>query len=193
MVWLFRCGSTKKQNEKPPGHKPYAPFSKNVADGKPRGGFSRQEGLCRPHDIESDVLEQAAKRLESEEDLANQPDVRAELQQIVGACYLNQGQYELAEKYLRIALASETKLYGENSPKLLKTQLALASLSLTKADYASAEIIYARYLPLLRDEYRKGNIEASFLLTALNDYAVLERARGDSKQAEALFRENLCH
>lgn len=138
----------------------------------------------------SDVLGQATRRLESA-DLGNQPDVKAELQQIVGASYLNQGQYELAEKYLRAALVKQTELFGENSPKLLRTRLSLATFYLVKADYDNAEITYTQYLPLLREENEQGNIEDSFLLAALNNYAVLRRARGDSRQAEALCRENL--
>jgi serine/threonine protein kinase len=138
----------------------------------------------------SDLLDRAARRLESA-DLTNQPDVRAELQQIVGASYLNQGQFELAEKYLDAALVTQTELFGENSPKLLKTQLALASFYLGKADYDNAERIFTKYLPLLREENQKGNIEDSFLIAALNNYAVLRRARGDSRAAEALYRENL--
>ncbi len=138
----------------------------------------------------SDVLGQATRRLESA-DLGNQPDVKAELQQIVGASYLNQGQYELAEKYLRAALVTQTELFGENSPKLLRTRLSLGTFYLAKADYDNAEKTYIQYLPMLREENHKGNIEDSFLLGALNNYAVLRRARGDSRQAEALCRENL--
>ena len=138
----------------------------------------------------NDLLNEATKRLETE-DLSKQPEVKAELQKIIGSVYGNQGQYDLAEKYLRAALASQTNLFGANSPKLLETQLQLASLSLAKANYDEAEKIYAQSLPLAREEYRQGKLEATILLDSLNNYALLRRARGDSKHAEQLYRENL--
>jgi hypothetical protein len=43
------------------------------------------------------VLDQAEKRLD-EEELSSQPEVRAELRQLIGSAYLNQGMYEAVEK-----------------------------------------------------------------------------------------------
>ncbi len=138
----------------------------------------------------NDVLNEATKQLETQ-DLSGQPEVKAELQSIIGLCYLDQGQYDLGERYLREALAGQTTLFGVNSPKLLETQLALASLYFAKANYDEAERIYRQSLPVARAEYRAGNLDASRILSSLNNYALLRRARGDSKQAEQLFRENL--
>jgi serine/threonine-protein kinase len=137
-----------------------------------------------------DILAEAEKRLDSQE-LRNQPEVRAELRQVVGSSYFGQGNYVAGEKNLRQALAEQTQLYGAESPKLLKTEIMLASLFFAKADYDSAEKIYGRKLSLLRSEFQKGRVDADFLIRSLSDYAVLQRARGDSVAAEALLRECL--
>jgi tetratricopeptide (TPR) repeat protein len=44
---------------------------------------------------------------------------------------------------------------------------------------------------LLRSEQASGRIPVDLLITALSNFAVLRRARGDSKAAEALLRESL--
>ena len=138
----------------------------------------------------SDVLDAAALRLETE-DLSSQPEVKAILQGIVGSSYLSQGQYDLAEKNLRAALAAQERLYGRDSPELLNTLVGLASLALSRADYPAAEQIYQRRVAILRSEQRRGRIAPEILAVALSDFAVLRRARGRSEDAEALLREAL--
>jgi serine/threonine-protein kinase len=138
----------------------------------------------------NDILADAEKRLEGTE-LSNQPEVRAELRQVVGTGYLDIGNYAAAEKNLRQALEEQVRIYGEGSPKILKTELTLATLFLAKADYENSEKIYEQRFPLLRHEFEQGRIAPEFFTTRLSDYAILRRARGDSTQAEALLRESL--
>ena len=137
-----------------------------------------------------DVLDEASKRLETE-DLENQPEVRAELQRIIGTSYLTQGEYDSAERNLRSALEAENRIYGENSPETLKTLVSLGELFVTKTDKASAENIYRQRLSILRNEQKKGNISADYLLAALNDFALLKRSQGFSNEASAILREGL--
>lgn len=138
----------------------------------------------------ADILAQADKRLDSQE-LRNQPEVRAELLLVVGGGYVNQGNYDAGERDLKEALAEETRLYGADSPRLVRTEVSLASLFFAKADYDNAESIYRLKIPLLRSEFQQGTVDADFLLANLDNYAVLKRARGDSVAAETLLRESL--
>ena len=50
---------------------------------------------------------------------------------------------------------------------------------------------YRKILPLMRDEKRKGNINAENLAGVLNNFGYLRRTQGDSKEAELSFRESL--
>jgi len=138
----------------------------------------------------TEVLDSAAARLKAE-DLSTQPEVKAELQRIIGASYLSLGNYDLAEANLRQALAAQTTLFGADSPQTLQTLVALASLALAKADYSAAQHIYQQRLAILRTEHQRGRVSADMVFLALNDFAVLQRARGNSKEAEALLRESL--
>ncbi|HEX9545630.1 MAG TPA: protein kinase [Pyrinomonadaceae bacterium] len=162
-------------------------LKKMLMTANPSSGLSGKKGY---QTTITDILAEAEKRLESEE-LRNQPEVRADLRQVVGAGYFEQGNYVAGEKNLRQALAEQTQLYGTDSPKLLITEITLASLLFAKADYESAENIYGPKLSLLRTEFQKGKVDADFLVRSLSNYAVLQRARGDSVAAESLLRESL--
>jgi len=138
----------------------------------------------------NEILADAEKRLEGSE-LSHQPEVRAELRRVLGAGYSDVGNYAGAERNLRQALIEQTQIYGDGSPKLLRTEFGLALVFLAKADYENADKIYAQRFSLLRQEFQHTNIDAEFFISALNNYAILRRARGDSVMAEVLLREAL--
>jgi serine/threonine-protein kinase len=138
-----------------------------------------------------DILDDASKRLATEE-LSDQPEVKAELQRIIGASFLSFGQYDLAQQNLMAALQTQTRIFGEDGVETLKTGVLLASLwAGAKGDYAKANKFYLANLPRLRAEQKKGTVSADYLGAALNGFALLRRAQGDSKEAENLLREQL--
>src|ERR1700730_9994010 len=138
-----------------------------------------------------DILDDASKRLATEE-LSDQPEVRAELQRIIGASYLALGQYDLAQQNLMAALQTQTRTSGEDGVETLKTGVSIALLRAgAKGDYAKANKFYLASLPRLRAEQKKGTVSADYLGAALNGFALLRRAQGDSKEAESLLREQL--
>jgi serine/threonine protein kinase len=138
-----------------------------------------------------DILDDASKRLATEE-LSDQPEVKGELQRIIGSSYLALGQYDLAQQNLMTALQTQTRIFGEDSVETLQTGVLMASLwAGAKADYAKANKFYLANLPRLRAEVRKKKISADYLVSALNGFALLRRAQGDSKEAENLIREEL--
>jgi serine/threonine-protein kinase len=137
-----------------------------------------------------DVLDEASRRLATE-DLSGQPEVKAELQRIIGITYLSLGQYSLAEQNLSSALEAQTKIYGHDSLETLKTLVPLGNLWLDKGDHAKAETFYRQKLSILRAEQKKQTISADYLMLALSDFALLRRSQGDSREAELLLREEL--
>ena len=138
-----------------------------------------------------DLLDDASKRLAREE-LSDQPEVKAELQRIIGSSYLFLGQYDLAQQNLMAALQIQNQIFGGDSVETLKTGVLMASLwAGAKGDYAKANKFYLANLPRLRAEQKKGTISADYLDAALNGFALLQRAQGNSKEAESLLHEEL--
>jgi serine/threonine protein kinase/tetratricopeptide (TPR) repeat protein len=136
-----------------------------------------------------DVLDEAARRLNSEE-FSNQPEVKARLEKIVGDSYGGLGRQDLWEEHLQKYIDIQRSLHGENDPQAIAATGTLAAI-LGHKDAVEAEKLFRRVLPLMRTEHQKGKISAEDLADALKNFAYLRRAQGDSKEAESLFRETL--
>src|SRR5260370_211873 len=137
-----------------------------------------------------DVLDQAEKRLD-EEELSSQPEVRAELRQLIGSAYLNQGMYDAAERNLTRTLDEQSALFGRDSPRTLKAEYSLARLYQEKGDYERAYKIYERRFGSWQSEFQQHRIEPQLYVEKLSDFGAACRARGDSERAEQLVREAL--
>src|SRR5207237_1665985 len=85
----------------------------------------------------------------------------------------------------------QNKLYRPNDPKMLAASASRALLLFDKGELPEAEGIYRQFLPLMRLEYRKGNIKTETLAEALNTFGYQRRTQGNSREAESLFREVL--
>lgn len=137
-----------------------------------------------------DVLDQADKRLD-EEELSSQPEVRAELRQLIGSAYLNQGMYDAGERNLTRAFDEQSSLFGRDSTRTLKVEYSLARLYQEKGDYERAYEIYQRRFESWRSEFRQHRIDPQLYVTKLSEFGAACRARGDSERAERLVRESL--
>ncbi|HEY0404845.1 MAG TPA: serine/threonine-protein kinase [Pyrinomonadaceae bacterium] len=136
-----------------------------------------------------DVLDEAATRLDSEE-FSNQLEVKAELEKIISDSYAGQGRQDLWEQHLKKYVDIQRSLHDENDPQTIAANASWAMI-LEHRDLAESEKIYRRILPQMRTEHLKGNINAQDLAGTLNNFGYLRRTQGDSKEAEAAFREAL--
>ncbi len=137
-----------------------------------------------------DVLDKAAKHLEDEK-FSAQPDVKAELNYILGDSYNTQGFYESAEKHIRAALEEQSKIYDGNNSHIIQTKLLLAGILAQRGKRSETDEILQETIPLARAEFQKGNLGVVILMNALESFAVNRRALGNSKEAEDLMRESL--
>ncbi len=137
-----------------------------------------------------DVLNETEKQIDGE-DLSSQPEVRAELRQLIGSAYLNQGMYDGAQRNLTRALDEQSSLFGRNSPRTLKVEYSLARLYQEKGNYQGAYEIYERRFESWRSEFQEHRIEPQLYVEKLSDFGAACRALGDSERAELLVREAL--
>jgi serine/threonine protein kinase/Flp pilus assembly protein TadD len=138
----------------------------------------------------SEALDEAARRLESGE-FSQQPEIKAELHEVIAHSYNGLGKYQQAEKHIQAYIALQTHLYGQNHPATLSAMSLWATTLFRRGQMAEAESLYRKILPMMRDEQKRGNLKAARLADALNNLAYLRRTVGDSKDAEAIFREAL--
>ncbi len=147
-------------------------------------------GASRTSTVMQDVLDDATKRLESDE-FTRQPEVRVQLERILGNAYGHQGRYdrmyEHFHKYFQL-LKGQSRTNDEQS---LDT-LALWAMELfSRGKLPQSETLFRRAIPDMRAAFTNGRMDAKVFASALNDFGYLRRTQGDSKEAEALFREVL--
>ena len=136
----------------------------------------------------SEVVDQAAKRAEAE--LAEQPEVLAEVQSTIGGVYAAQGRYEQAESILRAAREKSIRLYGANSHQTAQVSGTLANVLLGKGNYAEADALFRQDIEIERRLAAKGRGNDKDLARVLAAYGGMLDQRQD-RAAEGYLREAL--
>lgn len=103
-----------------------------------------------------DVLKEAAERAETE--LAEQPEIKADVFLTIGKTYSNLNRGLEAEKYLREALETSLKTSGEKHPTTQASQARLA-FELVNSKPAEAEALARSAIASGRDLYPQGHLE----------------------------------
>jgi eukaryotic-like serine/threonine-protein kinase len=154
---------------------------------------SSPDSVARRHKNDAtiqDVLNEVSRRLAAGE-LSYQPEVKAELQRIIGATYQAIGRSDLALQNLTSALELQTRVYGKDHPETFKTRVVLADVWVNTGEFAKAEEFYDENLPAMRRDQQRGRVDADYLINALYNVALLRRHGGDPKEAETILREIL--
>jgi serine/threonine-protein kinase len=131
-----------------------------------------------------DILSDASSRAKTE--LANQPQVLANVLMTVGRTYISLGLYEPAEANLRAALEASVRANGELDPATATTMgwlgLALANLNKT----AEGEQVSRKAVALQRRLHPKGHEDLGVALYALGMNLI---NKGEPKAAQAPLEE----
>jgi serine/threonine protein kinase/Tfp pilus assembly protein PilF len=136
----------------------------------------------------SEVVEEAARRAESE--LADQPEVLAEMQRTIGAVYYAQGRYDQAEQILRAALEKYSRLYGPASYQSVEASNTLANSLLRRGNTAEAESLFRKDIEIARKEAQRGHLDVRTMAYVLGDYGSMLDQRAD-KATAGYLREAL--
>jgi eukaryotic-like serine/threonine-protein kinase len=137
----------------------------------------------------SEMLDDFAPRIETE--LADQPEVRASLQQTVGQAYYAQARFAEAERYLNAALETKLKLYGENSQETALTYAALAVVSEAKGDFAATANFLEKTLAIYRRQPPTEQIHIKIFAGTLSTLGDVYWTKGDFAAAEGAYNESL--
>ena len=138
-----------------------------------------------------DMLDDASRRVETE--LADQPEVKAEMLSTIGRTYMVLAKYDKAATYLHEAYQANLKLYGPIRLETATVMYALANLSYLTGDYAAAESWFDKAVAAYRLHAKDANFELRQLCAILSDAAFVMRARGRLNDAETLWREALSY
>ena len=132
----------------------------------------------------SDLLKDASSRAQLE--LAQQPQVMADVLMTLGRTYISLGQYEQAEMNLRPALEASLKAHGEmhSTTAAIMGFLGLALANLDQR--AEGEKISRRAVELERKLHPEGNVDLAVALYAVGENLI---NRNQAKEAQPFLQE----
>jgi serine/threonine-protein kinase len=128
------------------------------------------------------VLAGGAERVRR--DLADQPEIRAEMLSALGAVYERLGRPDAARSLVGDALAARRSFFGEPHPEIAATLQDLAALERQAGRTERAEALYRDALDQLRAVRGEGHIAVAQARTEL---ATLLEAEGQPEVAAALY------
>ncbi len=133
-----------------------------------------------------EVLEGGAARLQ--QDLADAPEIRAEMMGAIGAVYQRLGHYDEAYPLLEQSLTTRRSLFGEQHETVATGLRDLALLERQEENYATAEALFREALAIQKTHYDDDHIGVAQTRRDLAE--VLHRA-GRAEDAAALYADAL--
>ncbi|HEY4414219.1 MAG TPA: tetratricopeptide repeat protein [Verrucomicrobiae bacterium] len=132
------------------------------------------------------ILDNTSKRLGT--DLAQQPEIEAELRYTLGEVYWEIGDLDDAEAMHRRALAIREKILGPRDPLVAQSMRRLSHVLWRQGSLAEAETMARAGIGLQRELFGSTNLEVA---RALQDLAAILNTEDHQMQAEAALREAL--
>ena len=132
------------------------------------------------------LLEDGASMIERE--LADQPDTRAEMKNLVGMTYLKLGRYVEAEGHLRGALETRRELHGGDHAGVAESLHNLALVLGKLGRYEEAEKRFENAIAMRTAVFGEASLEAA---ESLNDLGVMFSTMKEPARAEPLLRRAL--
>ncbi|MBA2703315.1 MAG: protein kinase [Blastocatellia bacterium] len=139
----------------------------------------------------NEMLDQIAPQIETE--LADQPEVRAQLLRTVGTAYASLGQYDPAEKNLRAALETQTCVNGEDNAEAAATMAELGVLLLREIKYEESQRLLQKAVNFYQKQQQNNGPDQSpaKLALAMDYLSAVAQLQGDPKTSLSLMKQAL--
>ena len=129
------------------------------------------------------LLEEGRRRIPTE--LADVPEIQAQLSYVMGEIYYNLGSYEESVVLLESALQKRRLLLTANDTDLALTMVRLGMAYNTRDRYDEAGALFEEALAI----YNRQGIESVGKGEALNTLGSVRRKQGDFAEAEAYYKQ----
>jgi eukaryotic-like serine/threonine-protein kinase len=141
----------------------------------------------RGQDISArELLERGARQVDTS--LARQPEVQAELLEVLGVIHGQLGLYRRADTLLRRSALLSRALHGEAAPQLAQRLAEWATVLAEEGKYDDADSLLLRALAIRRRTFGPEDTSVAATLSALG---AVQRRMGNYDRAKALYREAL--
>ncbi|HYZ85640.1 MAG TPA: serine/threonine-protein kinase, partial [Bryobacteraceae bacterium] len=133
-----------------------------------------------------EVLDEGVNNIER--DLADQPEVQAQLMRSMGNAYRSLSDWDRSKALLEKALKLTTRTYGNDSLEHAKALTDLGDFYRDKRDHRQAEPLLRRAKDILE---KRGQAQTNRMAEVLNDLGLVMDDRGRGPEAERLFKQAL--
>jgi serine/threonine-protein kinase len=137
------------------------------------------------------MLDEIAPRIEAE--LADQPEVRAQILRTIASAYASQGIYDKAEKNYRSALDTQTRIFGTDHAETAATMTQFGVLALRQGKIAEADQLLENAVAFYRRQQARQapDFRAVNLVTAMNFLGAVRFTSIDVQSGAAILEEAL--
>lgn len=137
------------------------------------------------------MLDEIAPRIEAE--LADQPEVRAQILRTIASAYASQGIHDKAEKNYRSALETQTRIFGTDHAETAATMTQFGILALRQGKIAEADQLLENAVAFYRRQQARQapDFRAANLVTAMNFLGAVRLLSIDLQSGAAILEEAL--
>jgi len=133
------------------------------------------------------AMDEALKNIDT--DLANEPEIQAEILFTLCQSYSSQGDFVKAESLARRAIENFDKTLGPNNSKSMQTGVILGDISYLTGKFDEAEPLYLDAIAFFRPRLLSDPGTAKWLAIALNDLGNVHIMKGRFREAETAINE----
>lgn len=137
----------------------------------------------------AEAMDEALKNIDT--DLANEPEIQAELLFTLAVSYNNQGQYAKAEGLLRRSIEKFNEVHGPQNLRSMQASVILADSLYFSSRLDEAVPFYTAAIDYFRPLVAKDKGQSKWLIIALNDLGNVLTIQGKFEEAENLTRESI--
>jgi serine/threonine protein kinase/tetratricopeptide (TPR) repeat protein len=137
------------------------------------------------------MLDEIAPRIEAE--LADQPEVRAQILRTIASAYASQGIYDKAENNYRSALETQTRIFGTDHAETAATMTQLGVLDMRQGKIAESDKLLENAVAFYRRQQARQapDFRAVNLVTAMNFLGGVRFTSIDPQSGAAILEEAL--
>ena len=133
-----------------------------------------------------ELLERGAERLETE--LADQPEVQAEMLYVIGEVYWKLGLFDRSRALAERALALRRSHFGPEHPEIALSLAQLGTLARNQGHLDESEQYHRESLMMRQKLFGKAHVT---IANSLNNVGFTLSEKGQLEQADSLYREAL--
>ncbi|PYJ07784.1 MAG: hypothetical protein DMF06_14715 [Verrucomicrobia bacterium] len=137
------------------------------------------------------MLDEIAPHIEAE--LADQPEVRAQILRTIASAFASQGIYDKAEKNYRSALETQMRIFGPDHAESAATMTQFGILALRQGKIAEADQLLEKAVAFYRRQQARqaSDFRAVNLVTAMNFLGAVRMISTDLQSGGAIMEEAL--